>query len=69
MIPLYNPATGSNIATQGSQGVSVEILLLNILIELRAANLLALELAKGSTTITLEGLRAEVTTDVLPATV
>lgn len=69
MIPLYNPATGLIVATQGSQGVSPEILALNTLIELRVANLLALELAKGNTNLTLEGLRLEVTTDVLPATV
>lgn len=69
MIPLYNPATGLTVATQGQQGVSVEILNLNILIELRVANLLAIELAKGNTNLTLEGLRLEVTSDVLPATV
>ncbi len=69
MISIYNPVTGGFEATQGVQGVSAEILLLNILIELRVANQLALNLARGEVNGTPESLRIDVTTEVLPATV
>lgn len=65
MLNLYSPTTGANIATAGAQGASPDILALNILIELRVANMLQIELAKGNFNVTLEELRTAVVTETV----
>lgn len=57
MLYLYNPATGANAATNGANGTSPDNLLLNILIELRVANAIALDAQQGVVTRSIEGYR------------
>ena len=59
MINLYSPATGGNVATNGADGTSPENLLLNILIELRAMNAIALDMQSGLVTQTIEQYRSD----------
>jgi len=61
---VLNPLNGAVVTV--TQNVSANTFIANILIELRVANLLALELARGNTTVTLESLRLDVVNEVLP---
>ena len=63
MITLYNPATGTTFASNGVNGVSPQLLELNILIELRVANMIALDAQRGMVTQTLEEYRSDAVND------
>lgn len=65
MITLYNPATQSNFASDGQSGVSPQLLELNILIELRVANMIALDAQRGVVTQTLEEYRSDAVNDTV----
>lgn len=57
MLKLYNPQTGSTFNTNGFDGVSSDALLVNILVELRVANAIALDAQRGLCTQTLDQYR------------
>lgn len=62
MLPIYNPATGVFANTggvSGGQNESPEILLLNILIELRVMNAMAWDAQRGVVTQTPEQYRSD----------
>lgn len=59
MLPIYNPAVGAFVSTAGAQSVSPEILLLNILIELRAANEQFNDAQRGVVTQTMAQYRLD----------
>jgi len=61
-LSLYNSTTGAFAANTGGT-VSPSDLQLNILIEMRTANLLALELAQGNVNVSLPALRLDVVND------
>ena len=63
MITLYNPATGTTFSTNGESGVSPQLLEMNILIELRVANMIALDAQRGMVTQTLEEYRSDAVND------
>lgn len=63
MITLYKSATGTFVSDSGAN-LSVNDMQLNILIELRVANLLAIELALGNAeNVSLPGLRLDIVND------
>lgn len=63
MMYLYNPDTGGTLNTNGVNGVSDRMMMLNILVELRAGNLLFREIALGNFNYTIEEARTSVITN------
>jgi len=59
MLQYYNPVSGAFVNTNGSNGVSTDGLLVNILIELRVMNAIALDAQRGLVTGTLEQYRSD----------
>jgi len=71
MLHLYSPVAGTQtlnlISTNGVDGVSDQLLLLNILIELRVMNAIAMEAQRGLVTETPAQYREDVVNStVLP---
>lgn len=65
MLPIYDPVAGALVSTAGSQKVSPEILLLNILIELRVMNDMAWDAQRGAVSQTVAQYRNDVINDTL----
>lgn len=65
MLNLYIPTTGANYATNGAAGASPDILLLNILIELRVMNAIALDQQSGVVAQSVEGYRNDVVNETV----
>lgn len=64
MITLYNPKTAAFQAYAGTSDIQDPLLLqVNILIELRAANLIALDAQGGLVTQSVEQYRSDVVND------
>lgn len=57
---LYDPLLGRSFQTDGSQGVSSDVLLLNILIELRAISALVMDMQRGLVTETQAQYRSDI---------
>lgn len=65
MLPLYDPVSAANVNTAGAQKVSPEILLLNILIELRVMNDMAWDAQRGAVSQTVAQYRNDVVNDAV----
>lgn len=60
MLPIYNPVSGALVNTAGTQSVSPEILLLNVLIELRVMNEMFNDAQRGLVSQTVQQYRSDV---------
>lgn len=60
MLSLYNPTTKAVVATDGIDNVSPQMLLLNILIDIRAGNAAMMDAQRGLVTQTLAQYRNDV---------
>lgn len=65
MLPLYDPVSGTLVSTAGAQKASPEILLLNILIELRVMNDMAWDAQRGAIGQTVAQYRNDVVNDTV----
>lgn len=68
MLPIYDPARGAFVNTAGAQSTSPDILLLNVLIELRVSNAMFWDAQRGVVTQTVEQYRSDAINDTLFAT-
>lgn len=68
MLPLYLPGqgvSGSTVSTAGAQSASPEVLLLNILIELRVMNDMFWDAQRGLVSQTVAQYRSDVVNDTV----
>jgi hypothetical protein len=65
VLPLYDPVSGAIVNTAGAQKTSPDILLLNILIELRVMNDMAWDAQRGLVAQTVAQYRNDVVNDAV----
>ena len=66
MLSLWNPQTAAFVATDGYSGISNQMLLFNVILDLRVTQDMLLQIALGNVTETPTQMRLNVVNTVTP---